>query len=229
MQPSPPCTPVRSRPQAVSALGFGVPARQPRGNVAVRRRAEHPLQTEITAHKELPRSGQNHPATRRTPSSTPYTWTRPARVFLGAPRWFPTPPPVLIDPKINPNRNPVRSAASSASGLPGKRSPSSPTTASTPCSTAGRRQRASPSRTARRSSCSRTSGSSARSSTSRSCSRCRGTSPSGTAGTPRPGPRSGRTPSRSSAPRTPAAACPSRTTATWSTPPNCAIARSPRG
>ena len=62
-----------------------------------------------------------------------------------------------------------RSAASSACGLPARTSPTSPTTASTPCSTAARRRRASPCPTGGAPSSTRTSAWSARSSTSRCC------------------------------------------------------------
>ena len=120
-------------------------------------------------------------------------------------------------------RTPAGSSASGPVTAPATtrpRSPSSPTSASTPCSTAGRSRPASPSATARRSWSTRTWAWSRRSSTRATSTRCAATSRSATPATPRPGPASGRTPSRPSAPPLPAR---SRwaTTATSPTPATC--------
>ena len=82
---------------------------------------------------------------------------------------------------------------------PAKRSPSSPTSASTRCSTAGRSRPASPPATARACWSTRTWGWSPRSSTSAASARSRATWRSGTAATPPPAPARGRTPSPPSA------------------------------
>ena len=91
--------------------------------------------------------------------------------------------------------------ASSVSGPPVKRSPSSPTSGSTRCSTAVRSRPASRPATAAASWSTRTWAWSPRSSTSPRWAPCAGTWRSGTAATPRPAARPGRTPSRPSAPR----------------------------
>ena len=88
--------------------------------------------------------------------------------------------------------------ASSGSGRRGKRLPNSPISGSTPCSTGGRSRPGSRSATGVRFSSTRTWGWSARRSTRRLSPRSAGISRSGTAGTRRPAPASGRTPSRRS-------------------------------
>ena len=95
--------------------------------------------------------------------------------------------------------------------------PTSPTSGSTPSSTAARNRRALPRSTARRCVSSGRWAMSPTSSTRRACSACPGARPSATCATPRREPRSSSTPSPSFSPPG-AARWPLRTTATWSTP-----------
>ena len=122
-----------------------------------------------------------------------------------------------------PIRRRARSAASSASGLPARRSPSSPTTACTPCSTAARRPPASPSPTGRRSWSSRTSAWSRQVFDEQTLSSLNGHIAVGhcrysTTGSDHLGER----PADVRASPTSAPASRWATTATWSTPPSCA-------
>ena len=182
--------------RALPRRGRGVRVRPPRGG---RRRAAGPPQLILPSIGDPARRART--GGRRTPRTVGDWGTWHAATDSSR---------MICFPARRARRTP---AGSSVSGLPARRSPSSPTTASTRCSTAGRSRPASPPPTVARSSSTRTWAWSRRCSTSGRWPRCAATSRSGTPATPRPAAPPGRTPSPRSA-GMPSRPWPWRTTAT---------------